>query len=119
MFSMHLVEHHLDVVPLPNFVETMLWVGVHTPGGALIGKNGEKGAEEAFTHHFSSRLVAGAFASTGSDTGRCTHRFLNEADSRVGHDGHGGKPENRSHGGAFNHHLGNSVEENATVRAGE
>ena len=47
MLAVHFVEHHLDVVPLADFVEAVSWVVVNSTGGSLVGDEGEHGTEEA------------------------------------------------------------------------
>ena len=45
MLAVHFVEHHLDVVPLADFVEAVSWVVVNSTGGSLVGDEGEHGTE--------------------------------------------------------------------------
>ena len=45
MLAVHFVEHHLDVVPLADFVEAVTWVVVDSTGGSLVGDEGEHGTE--------------------------------------------------------------------------
>ena len=50
MLLVHLIKHQLDVFPLADFVEAMLWVWVDTTRRALVGEEGEKGLEETFSN---------------------------------------------------------------------
>ena len=47
MLSVHFVEHHLDVFPLTDFVETMAGIVINATGGSLIGHEGEHGLEQS------------------------------------------------------------------------
>ena len=49
MLAMHFVQHHLDVLPLSDFVEAVAWVVVHSACGALVGEEGEEGAEQTLS----------------------------------------------------------------------
>ena len=51
MLSVHFVEHHLDVFPLADFVETMAGIVVNPPGRSLVGHKGEQGLEQLSLIH--------------------------------------------------------------------
>ncbi len=83
MLSMHFVEHHLDVLPLSDFVKAVFWVRVHTTAGALVAENGKERTENTLANHFRSAVVAVAFpaAKSGCNSRRGSNGFLNKTDA--------------------------------------
>ena len=107
MLAVHFVEHHLDVVPLADFVEAVSWVVVNSTGGSLVGDEGEHGTENVLAG-FGGYSIFGVWgrpwyvpACTCSDA----NGFFDQANTGVRHDGDGSVAQHRTHGRPFNHDL--------------
>ncbi len=121
MLAVHFVEHHLDVVPLADFVEAVTWVVVDSTGGSLVGDEGEHGAEDVLAGFggYAVLSAGGCSGNVAGSTGRYANGFLDQTDARIRHDGDRSVAQHRPHGRSLHHDLGNTVKEDASMGAGQ